>query len=151
MSTLRMYYHTLLTDNGFRFPDSAYLFLPCSDCPQKSIQQINSYCISPPQLSVPSWISLLLFLIGFAFVVIYSNTKCSDCQPFKAINSKILEAKLLPPISIYYYFAVRTAPIFKVVLSLYGLTNRYTNPATKRNATIVPIPNVPAVIKVPIW
>ena len=57
----------------------------------------------------------------------------------------------MPPISIYYYFAVRTAPIFKVVLSLYGLTNRYTNPATKRNATIVPIPNVPAVIKVPIW
>lgn len=51
----------------------------------------------------------------------------------------------------YFAFTNFLEFTFKDSLSLYGRNSKYKNPITSKNATTVPIPNVPVVISVPIW
>ena len=51
----------------------------------------------------------------------------------------------------YFAFTNFLEFTFKDSLSLYGRNSKYKNPTTSTNATTVPIPNAPVVIRVPIW
>ena len=55
--------------------------------------------------------------------------------------------------SMHLYFAATTfvTSIVNVLLSLYGLNNKYTTIAIRINAATVPAPKTPSVTNMPIW
>lgn len=62
-----------------------------------------------------------------------------------------LKYTLYSYIMAYFALAAFFKFTFSVLLSLYGLNNRYIKPITNRIAMTVPTPNAPSVINVPIW
>ena len=65
---------------------------------------------------------------------------CYDCS----------HSILLFSFTAYFTFDNFLVSTFKVRISLYGLKSRYRIPATRRNATTVQIPKLPAEINMPI-